>query len=84
MPVVLRIRNLRFYFYSNEHEPKHIHVTDGRRRPGLEVKIELESLKISKVKGFSKRDVNQIVKIVAAYQQHLLDEWEGYFDDNQE
>ncbi|WP_083961595.1 DUF4160 domain-containing protein [Salinimicrobium terrae] len=42
MPTVLVERGFRFFFYSNEHLPKHIHV-EGK---GGEVKIDLESLNL--------------------------------------
>lgn len=43
MPVVLRIKGYRFYFFSNENaEPKHIHVTkaDANGKIWLEPIIE--------------------------------------------
>lgn len=38
MPTLLYIFGLRFYFYSNEHEPMHIHVqsSDGGINKNLE------------------------------------------------
>ena len=84
MPVVLRIRNFRFYFYSREHEPKHIHITEGRGRPDLEVKIELETLKVVRVRGFSQRDIRQLVDIAREYQEQLIELWEEYFSDEQD
>lgn len=34
MPEILRIFGLRFYFYSREHEPMHVHVksADGKAK----------------------------------------------------
>lgn len=29
MPTLLKINGFKFFFYSNEHEPKHIHVLKG-------------------------------------------------------
>lgn len=83
MPVVLRIKNYRFYFYSNEHEPKHIHITVGRGHPNVEVRIELETLEVTKVRGFSKKDVRQLIEIVEEYQEHLLELWEEYFSEEE-
>ena len=29
MPTLLNIDGFKFFFYSNEHEPKHIHILKG-------------------------------------------------------
>ncbi len=42
MPTLLNINGFKFFFYANEHEPKHIHVSKGDDF----AKIELENLKV--------------------------------------
>jgi hypothetical protein len=51
MPTIHLEKGFRFFFYSNEHLPKHIHV-EGK---GGELKIDLESLKLSYVYNFKNR-----------------------------
>ena len=43
MPTILLAFGLRFYFYSDEHEPIHVHVenSDGRAKFALYPKVEL-------------------------------------------
>ena len=43
MPTILIAFGLRFYFYSEEHQPIHVHVenADGRAKFSLEPDIEL-------------------------------------------
>ena len=43
MPTVLFVFGLRFYFYSAEHEPIHVHVVsgDGKAKFSLEPAVEL-------------------------------------------
>ena len=31
MPTVLRIEGFRFFFFSDEHDPSHIHVEKGEK-----------------------------------------------------
>ena len=45
MPTLFTIFGLRFYFYSEEHQPTHVHVVDSDGR----VKIEVEPEIIEKV-----------------------------------
>ena len=44
MPTLLNQNGFKFFFYANEHEPKHIHImkSDGF------AKIELKNLKVVK------------------------------------
>jgi hypothetical protein len=42
MPTLLIYQGFKFFFYANEHEPKHVHVMKG----GDFAKIELGLLKI--------------------------------------
>jgi hypothetical protein len=43
MPTILNVFGLRFYFYSDEHEPIHVHVenSDGRAKIVLVPAIEI-------------------------------------------
>jgi Domain of unknown function (DUF4160) len=44
MPTLLMFEGFKFFFYANEHEPKHVHVMKGDDF----AKIELESLRVVK------------------------------------
>ncbi|SKB46278.1 protein of unknown function [Salegentibacter holothuriorum] len=59
MPTIFNEKGFRFFFYSNEHLPKHIHVT-GK---GGEVKIELDSLTLVYNFGVKKNDLKAIMEI---------------------
>lgn len=80
MPTILRIRGYRFYFFPNDHEPKHIHVTEGGGHPDLEIKIHLLPIEVVRVRGFTRSDVSKILAIVQIYQEFLIEAWEAYFE----
>ncbi len=42
MPTILKLQGYRFFFFSNEHTPKHIHI----QKQGKYAKIDLETLKL--------------------------------------
>ena len=42
MPTLLKINGFRFFFYSNEHEPMHIHILKNENF----AKVSLENLKV--------------------------------------
>jgi len=58
MPTLLLINGFKFFFYANEHEPKHIHVSKGDEF----AKIEL--LQIHVIKSHMKpKDLKMALKI---------------------
>ena len=76
MPTVLRIGSYRFYFYSHEpNEPPHIHID----RDNSSAKFWLENPALARNLGFSAKELNKLHKLVQENQQHLLEEWHGYF-----
>ena len=83
MPTVLRVRNLRFYFYANEHDPPHVHVTIGKAGAYPHAKVLLETLEVRSVQGFSRADMTKILEIIETFQEPLLDAWEVFFGEEE-
>ena len=77
MPTILYIFGLRFFFYSEEHLPIHIHVqsADGR------AKINVLTCEIMENKGVKPRDLKKSVAIVAEYKEDIIKAWNEYFDE---
>lgn len=74
MPTLLLLEGFKFFFYANEHEPKHIHVMKG----GDFAKIELESLQV--VKNYMKpTDIKKALAIVAEHKDEFERKWDEYF-----
>jgi Domain of unknown function (DUF4160) len=72
MPVVLRIRGYRFWFYEADlDEPPHVHV--GKQSG--EAKYWLNPVGLSKSRGFHEYELTEIQKIVAEHRDELLDAW---------
>lgn len=79
MPVILRLNGFRFFFYSNEgdpREPAHIHVM----KAGTEAKVWLEPVvKLARNDGFDSRTVKELMLVIRQYQPMLLEAWNDYF-----
>ena len=76
MPVILKTLGFVYYFFSNEHEPIHIHV---KGKGGFE-RFDLEpEVKLTKTKGLKAKDLKKIEKIVIKRRQYFTNEWHGYF-----
>lgn len=77
MPTVLRIKGYRFFFYTNEHLPIHIHIEKDNKiaKFNLEPVVEL---------AYSKRikasELSEIRKLVVQNVEYLIEKWHGYFN----
>jgi hypothetical protein len=73
MPVVLRIKGYRFWFYEADlDEPPHVHV--GKQ--GSEAKYWLDPVALSKSRGFREHELTDIQKITAEHRDELLIAWQ--------
>lgn len=73
MPVVLRVKGYRFWFYEADlDEPAHVHV--GKQ--GREAKYWLDPLRIAQAGRFRPVDLREIERIINENLDFLLNAWE--------
>jgi hypothetical protein len=79
MPVILRIGSFRFFFYSNEgdpREPVHVHVRQG----SAVAKFWLHpQIALAESHGFDARTLNQLAKLVEANRTAIERAWNDHF-----
>lgn len=79
MPTVLRLEGFKFFFYSNEgdpREPPHIHVF----KAGSEAKFWLTpDVLLARNAGFDAKTLSKINRLVAAHQDQLERAWHVHF-----
>ncbi len=75
MPRIHQEKGFRFFFYTDEHEPKHIHAF----KSGGKVKIELETLAIVHQKGLKDSEAKQALTITRHNQKQFIQDWDEYF-----
>jgi len=79
MPVVFREWGARFFFFSNEgnpREPAHIHVLKGEG----EAKFWLQpDVVLADSHGFSRRDLTELARIVEARREEIERAWHEHF-----
>lgn len=75
MPTVFRINGFRFFFFSNEHEPEHIHIEKG----DMYARIELESLKVTDSYNINSKDLKKMIELVEKNKDKLKGAWDEYF-----
>jgi hypothetical protein len=75
MPTVLNIDGYRFFFFSNEHIPEHIHIEKG----DMYARIELESLKVTDSYNANSKELKKMIQIIKQNKDKLLESWNEYF-----
>lgn len=75
MPELLRLFGLRFFFYSNEHLPPHIHVrgADG------EARFTINPVSCVENNGLKNKDVYLAESIIEENKDNFLARWNEYF-----
>ena len=80
MPVILRIKGYRFWFYSADlREPPHVHVG----KAGNEAKYWLVPVKLARARGFRPPELSEIESILNAHQNDLLEAWQDAQEQSQ-
>lgn len=76
MPELFRFFGIRFFFFSNEHLPIHIHVknADGS------AKFEVNPLKLIENNGMKSKDIHLAESIIEENEEIIEQKWEECFD----
>ena len=78
MTTVLKSGPYRFFFYSGDKdEPLHIHV----ERDDKAAKFWLDPVRINISGGFSRKEINEILKLVEANKDLFEGSWNDYFNE---
>jgi Domain of unknown function (DUF4160) len=79
MPTIFHDRGLRYFFYSEEgnpREPVHAHV----ERDGAQAKIWVgETLELAYNHGLNRRDLAMAMLVVRARKREIMEAWYGHF-----
>jgi len=77
MPEILRIFGLRFYFYSREHEPIHVHVksADGIAK----FVFQEEDIILVSNSGMKTKDIKCAEMVLEENKELAIAKWNEYF-----
>ena len=79
MPTVFRVRGFRFFFYSNEgqpREPPHIHVEQGEPEAKFWLRPEVH---LAYNEGFRPSTLRELLTLVEANREHIEKAWVEFF-----
>ena len=75
MPTILKIDGFRFFFFSDEHTPEHIHIEKGDSY----ARIELAELKVTDSYNLNSKELKKLLKLVKENRDKLKGAWNEYF-----
>lgn len=76
MPTVLIIFGIRFFFYSREHLPIHVHIETGDGTAKFEVETEV---RLVENKGVKTKDIRLSESILEENRENFVNEWNNFF-----
>ena len=85
MPKIFEYFGFIFYFYSNEHEPIHVHVQHGGKESVFELVMmdgKLTELRIRAKHGvdpLSNKDQRTASEFIEKYHKNIIDKWVRFF-----
>jgi hypothetical protein len=72
MPVILRIKGYRFWFYEADlGEPPHVHVGKGDKL----AKFWVDPVRISRPGRFKQHELSEVEAILVEYASFVMDAW---------
>lgn len=78
MPTYLTVNGIRFYFFSNDHSPIHVHIEMAECKAKFHIENEIELVESH---GFSPSDLKKLRNHIAKYRCFMIDKWKEHFDE---
>ena len=85
MPKIFEYFGFIFYFYSNEHEPIHVHVIHGGRESVFDLIMmdgNLIEVRVREKKGvepLAEKDKRTAEEFIHKYYRNIIDKWVKFF-----
>ena len=85
MPKIFEYFGFIFYFYSNEHEPIHVHVLHGSRESIFDLIMmdgELVEIQVRDKKGVAslpEKDKRTAEAFIRKYHKNIIEKWVKFF-----
>jgi len=81
MPTLFIFFGLRFMFFSNDHEPVHVHVIKGKGAIKENALFQIvPEIKLIKNEGLSKQELRLAEMIIEENSVIIQESWKAFFD----
>ena len=76
MPTLFTVFGFRFLFYSNDHEPIHVHVIKGNAEARFQVQPDVVLLDS---KGMKPSELKLAESLVEENKETIIERWQSFF-----
>ena len=76
MPTIFIFFGFRFMFYSNDHEPIHVHILKDEH----EAKYNVMSMELISNFGFKKQELALIESVIEENKEIIIERWKSHFE----
>lgn len=76
MTTILKVNGSRFFFYSNDHLPRHVHLEKAEKT----AKFLLDPVELLNSKNFSASELREIRILIQQNINLLTTSWDEYFN----
>ena len=81
MPTIFSVFGLRFMFFSDDHEPIHIHVVKGKGAINESAVFQLEpDIILRENKGLSATELKLAQNLVEENKELIIEKWKDFFN----
>ncbi len=79
MPTLFFYLGLKFFFYSNDHEPTHVHVSNGDH----EACFEIDPIKLIRNSGLKPTEIKHAEAAIEENREVIQERWKEFFSNQQ-
>jgi len=76
MPTLFDLFGFKFLFYSNEHNPIHVHVKRGNAK----AKFQLFPVLLMENEGMKPSEIRMAERVIREKQEYIAEKWNEYFN----
>lgn len=80
MPTLFRTHGYRFYFFTHEHEPIHVHVNYQDATAKIQI---IPEVKVVRNHNMKQNDLNRILFLVKWKKEKIIELWHEYIKDEE-
>lgn len=75
MPTIFEIFGLRFFFFSDDHAPIHVHVVKGDDSAKIRIEPKIELVYNH---GLKAKDLKRALELAEMYREDIIAVWDQY------
>lgn len=81
MPLLFIFFGLRFQFYSNDHEPIHVHVLSGKGYTATKAKFNLiPEVTLVENEGLKPNELKMAEMVIEENREIIIEKWHEFFN----